>query len=1180
MADIGVELWRAIFQANDDARDLWAALRPRLNETRVEISTGVREATAIPWELIRDSKTDVPLALRAQAFVRAQPQAAQPPQLPQLSAGPIRILLVICRPGGGEDVPFRSVAARLIKGLSDEARQEFVLDVLRPPTFGELASVLRAARNAGQPYQVLHFDGHGEFFDLQELFAELKNKAESEELKLLRELIKFDPYRFSPEQIYPQAPRPGGRGYLAFENPKSAYNLRLVDGTELAKLLVETETPVLMLNACRSALAEAAEAPTAPEAPGDVHAQVRAFGSLAQEVMDAGVAGVVAMRYNVYVATAAEFVANLYAVLAQGFPLGEAVTLGRKQLHAEPYREIAFNPIPLQDWPVPVVYEAAPIALFPKTEQPWGAPLRITLDTAQTRVTVQGVPPPPDVGFYGRDETLLALDRAFDTQHVVLLHAYAGSGKTATAAEFARWYVQTGGIEGAVLFTSFEQYKPLPRVLDAIEQVFGGWLEQAGVHWLALSDADRRHWALQVLRQIPVLWIWDNVEPVAGFPTGTKSVWSTEEQADLLGFLRDARATKAKFLLISRRDEHGWLGNLPRRLTLPPMPMRERVQLARALTEKYGHHLTEVEDWRPLLRFTQGNPLTITVLVGQALRDGLKTRAQIETFVDKLRKGETAFEDEASEGRSKSLDASLSYGFAAAFTETERRQLALLHLFQGFVDVDVLCWMGNPKTEWCLPEVRGLTREAGMALLDRAAEIGLLTAHGGGYYSIHPALPWYFKSLFEQYYGQTPIPSPSPDTGEGSGVSPSLGGKGLGVRSATRAFVEAMGALGSYYHNEYEDGNRDVIGVLTAEEANLLQARALARTNGWWRRVISTMQGLDQLYDHTGRRAEWARLVAEIVPDFVDPASDGPRPGREEEWGLVTEYRVRLAMEARQWAEAERLQHAQVAWTRRRAAPALAAPPAALDAAQKNAIRTLAVSVSELGNILREQGKAECVAAYEEDYELSLRIGDQPGAAVTAFNLGHVYKNISALRDLVQAEHWYRRSLELFSAGNDPRQAQCLGQLGLVARERFKEASAAQQPEAELLHHLNAALGFYLQVLDLLPPNAVDDLAVTHNQLGNTYADAGDLDRALPHYREAIRYDERGGNLYKAGEHRRNVALALAQAGRFPDALDYAQAALRNFETYGERAAEMIEETRRLIGMIEEDLRKSGERKM
>jgi MoxR-like ATPase len=53
------------------------------------------------------------------------------------------------------------------------------------------------------------------------------------------------------------------------------------------------------------------------------------------------------------------------------------------------------------------------------------------------------VPPAPDVGFFGRDETLLALDRAFDNDNILLLHAYAGSGKTTTAAEFARWYALT-----------------------------------------------------------------------------------------------------------------------------------------------------------------------------------------------------------------------------------------------------------------------------------------------------------------------------------------------------------------------------------------------------------------------------------------------------------------------------------------------------------------------------------------------------------------------------------------------------------------------------------------------------------------------------------------------------------------------------------------------------------------
>ena len=430
------------------------------------------------------------------------------------------------------------------------------------------------------------------------------------------------------------------------------------------------------------------------------------------------------------------------------------MTLARKHLADNPLREVVFAPLPLQDWTVPVVYEAAPLQLFPKAKD--GGGLKIHVESGATASAAGSLdpdlPPPPDAGFFGRDETLLALDRAFDRTSIVLLHAYAGSGKTTTAAEFARWYSLTGGVDGPVLFTTFERYLPLPRVLDRIGQVFGPALEGAGVHWLALDDAARRQVALQVLEQVPVLWIWDNVEPVAGFPAGTASAWSAEEQQELVDFLRAPRGTKAKFLLTSRRDEQAWLGDLPARIAVPPMPMPERVQLARALAAKHGRRLAEVADWRPLLAFTRGNPLTLTVLVGQALREGLKTKEQIEAFVARLRAGEAAFADESSEGRSRSLGASLSYGFEQAFREEERKKLALLHLFQGFVDVDVLCAMGDPEAPWCLPEVRGLTREEGIALLDRAAEVGLLTAHGGGYYGIHPALPWFFKGLFERYY--------------------------------------------------------------------------------------------------------------------------------------------------------------------------------------------------------------------------------------------------------------------------------------------------------------------------------------------------------------------------------------------------------------------------------------------
>jgi tetratricopeptide (TPR) repeat protein len=100
---------------------------------------------------------------------------------------------------------------------------------------------------------------------------------------------------------------------------------------------------------------------------------------------------------------------------------------------------------------------------------------------------------------------------------------------------------------------------------------------------------------------------------------------------------------------------------------------------------------------------------------------------------------------------------------------------------------------------------------------------------------------------------------------------------------------------------------------------------------------------------------------------------------------------------------------------------------------------------------------------------------------------------------------------------------------------------------------------------------------VTHNQLGAIYYDAGDLDRALSHYRDSIRYNEVAGNLYSAALTRYNVALVLIRSGRFVDALDYANAALHNYETYGEGAAEKIQKTRNLIAQIEKALQAQGD---
>lgn len=1106
MTEIGVELFEKVFHANDDTRQVWEKVRHHISDTRVEIVTGVSDAAAIPWELIRDPQSDMPLALGASAFVRTTPQAVQLPKIPQTVDGKIRILLVIFRPKGGKDVPFRSVATKLIKGLTDSASEVFQIDVLRPPFFARLSTVLRQAKAEGRSYHIVHFDGHGE-------------------------------YDQTPDRPLQK------RGYLISENLGEP----TMYGHKLGQLLAKTGVSLLVLNACRSAYAEA------PAEPGQTlqDDQSSAYGSLAQEVMAAGVAGVVAMRYNVYVVTAAQFVANLYTALAQGQTLGEAVTQGRKQLYAQPMREVAYKPHKLQDWAVPMVYEAAPVALFPKCANTAEQPFNVSQGDAMPargRLDPQ-LPKSPDVGFFGRDETLLALDRAFDTQRIVLLHAYAGSGKTSTVAEFSRWYALTGGVAGLVLFTSFERHLPLTRVLDKIGQVFGDWLEARGVHWLALSDNERRDKALEVLGEVPVLWIWDNVEPVAGFPAGTESAWSEPEQQELLDFLREAQQTQVKFLLTSRRNEQGWLGNLPHRIRVPPMPLRERVQLTKAVAEKYGHQLTAVEDWRPLLRYSQGNPMTITAVVGQTLRNGFRTREQIEEFVFQLRSGEAEIDDDESEGRWKSLGASLSYGFAQAFSEEERKQLALLYFFQSFVNVDVLKLMGKSGEAWCVPTVYNLSREVGIGLLNRAAEVGLLTAVGGSYYAIHPAVPWYFKRLFNQYY------------------------LGKEKKQATQAFAEAMGLLGEYHLQQSCQGSPYAIDSLMAEEDNLLHARQIAKANSWWNAVICTMQGLDIIYNHTGRLAEWSRLVNETLSYFVDPTTDGPLRGQERQWSIITGYRVNLAFQSQQWLEAERLQRMNVKWSRKQITSAFITNLEASDANQPSSAHSLATALTQLGNVLLMQNKPNCVRSYEEALQLFQNIGDRAAEASVALHLGHTYKNIFPLRNLVQAQDWYLCSLNLHDKRDCLGRSKCLIGLGNVAFECFLEAQATRQSQEKLLHHLLTAQDFFQKGLELLPPDAVDPLAVLHRRLGNIYRYMGDLVRARYHFCKSLHYDEMQKNFYDAAGTRVCIALTFAQASQFEEALLYAQTAAKICKTFGKIMTTELQKTQELIAHIERDLK-------
>lgn len=831
----GEELFRQVFKT--DRKALWhyeEAARD-LHSLRIEILADQPDAWTVPWELLFDPNLGW-LAPQVRSFARL-PTTQREPEIPfiPVPGDPLRVLYVVGRPAGSLEIPFHSVARSLLQ-IAAELEDRLKIDILRPPSFERLAKVLSQAVEAGRPYHVLHFDGHGVFTDSPQDFAgELDPGFVQEGDRLMRR---------------PWTKRRGGaRGYLIFEDLEGAESRRLVDGVLIGNLMARTGTPLLVLHACQSATARTealermASDPTMPgrcpasavgEAPDD-HDQDLAMQALAAEVMRSSPRAALALPWTLPPATATRLLGGLYARIAEGAPVSEAAGSLRMELLHGVRKESVLGSVEVDDWLVPTVHEAAPMPLCDPGSGRRKRPRSIPEDLPDD----SNLPDPPAWGFVERPEVLFTLDRAFDVHGTVLLHAFAGAGKTSMARELALWYRQSGGLgteleePGILLWSSFPAAP-----FDAFEFSFAGRLLREGV-WAGAGPEERREIALQILREVPSLWVWDRVERI-----------EEGERRGLADLLRDLGETRCKVLLTGRRPEVEWLGSLPCRIALPPMPMEERGELTIRIAARHGLALRELMSFAPLLRFSQGNPLTLSFLLDEALRQGCRQREEVEAFLSALRL------EEGSE-----LLSPLRQGYERAFGQEERQRLALLRLFQGHVDLNVLCWMGHPEAPWCLPQVRNLGRGYWTSLLDRAVQAGLLTSRGKDCYGVHPALPLFFRGLFE-----------------GSDLA------------AERAFAESMAGLGSYCHREFQTGNRDVMAGLLAQEANLLHARALARDNGWWSAVVNAMQGLETLYLHTGRQDEWKRLVRETVPEFVDPETEEPLPGREEFRNVMNGY--------------------------------------------------------------------------------------------------------------------------------------------------------------------------------------------------------------------------------------------------------------------------------------------------
>ena len=239
--------------------------------------------------------------------------------------------MVISRPAGAADVGFRMIARPLLERL-EAVRGQVELVVLRPPTLDALAGTLAEAAAAGEPFQVVHFDGHGV----------LVGRAAGA----------------GAPGMYQDA---ASEGMLVFQAADGGRDP--VPASRVAQVLAAARVPVVVLNACQS---------------GAVGKQLEA--AVATRLLHGGAASVVAMAYSVYAVAAAEFMAAFYERLFAGDTVSAAVTAGRQRLYRHPGRPSPKGDLPLADWVVPVHYVRREVR-FPGlvTARPAGASLEDAL---------------------------------------------------------------------------------------------------------------------------------------------------------------------------------------------------------------------------------------------------------------------------------------------------------------------------------------------------------------------------------------------------------------------------------------------------------------------------------------------------------------------------------------------------------------------------------------------------------------------------------------------------------------------------------------------------------------------------------------------------------------------------------------------------------------------------------
>jgi tetratricopeptide (TPR) repeat protein len=1030
---------------------------------------------ALPWELLHNGDGFLFQGAWPTRVRRRLPNT-RPLQV-QVLAPPIRVLLITARPQDEACgyIDHRASSLPLVAATEDLG-DLLRLTLLHPPTYAGLEAELARAQQAGEPYHVVHFDGHG---------------------------------------VYD---RRVGLGGLCFEDPRDIDKLmgrrhETVFTDRLGPLLTNYRIPLVFLEACQSAKAEAGAE------------------SVASELLQRGVASVVAMSHSVLVETARRFVASFYAELAKGQRVGQAMLAGQRALHSDPSRgqRYGIGELTLADWFVPVLYqEKDDPQLFTATPAPQ------TREDLRSRLRARlgAVPPEPaETGFVGRSRDLLALERLLRQEPWAVLRGQGGEGKTALAAELARWLVRSQQLRRAA-FVSVELCSHKDAVLDALGR------QLVGADYSAAKYENPEQALLPIeraLREQPTLLVIDNMESVLLPPyLESPELLSEEAALELQAILalaeRLLRAGETRLVFTSREALPAPFDAQPQRWELHQLEKGDAVALIeRSLAAGEGSTATAAgagaaalearrEEIEALVDAVQGHARTLALLAPELRRRGVAaTQADLVELMEQMQRQVAQLPADDPRRREQSLFASVELSLRR-LSAANRERVRVLGVFHGGVDLGVL----RAMTGWEVEEVKGLAQEL--------VGTGLATANPYNHLSLNPALCPNLKASFSEEE----------------------------LQALTATWLEAMAAYLRYLGQQHSQ-NTELAATLTLLELPNLFA-LLDRTQAA-SDPVTTIERATSLYGLLQMLGK-PRLL-ERVARVRDGAAAALGEGFSHAQVAVSCTRIWQQLAAGQLREAlaggqQLLQQAQAAGEEAyagadydlamaykvladvliRAGGAQQALPLLQEAGRrfeananaaddKAPARMASACLAEQGRCLLDLGRYDAAAAsYEEAIRRAEQLGDRRDVAVGKSQLGTARLQQKRYAEALEA---YQEARDTFSRLNEPGNvAIAWNQIGILHQE-------AGQPEvAEEAYNQSLAI-----------KGRLGDQAGQANalgQLGNLYSFyLGRPEEAVAFYQRAAEIYGAIGDTLGEGRQCNNLGVTFGRLQR----LDEARQAIR-----------------------------------